>query len=176
MNDFTPNSRVEQYFAGLTENTFLTELGVVDPPLVDYISQLLVRFIRNDVVHRVRNVTGRPVLTLTEMAAEAAQRLGDAKRQVHQHIGDFALFWAGVYPEALRDEESVHSGQFEVFCSHGRRSYQIAAAIETEDENPAPDLLQRLSDRFDLCTYGLREIRRQWETNDGSSGGLMLFN
>jgi hypothetical protein len=175
MNDPTPGTRIEQYFAGLTENTFLTELGVVDPPMVDYITDLLVRFIRNDVVHRIRSVTGRPVLTLTEMSAEAAHRLGDAKREVHRHIGDFTLFWAGVYPESLRREEADDQHQFEVFCRHGRRSYQIAASIEVADETPSPDVLQRLSERFDLCTYGLREIRRQWESN-GDGGGLLLFN
>jgi hypothetical protein len=175
MNDSTPGTRIEQYFAGLTENTFLTELGVVDPPMVDYITDLLVRFIRSDVVHRIRSVTGRPVLTLTEMSAEAAHRLGDAKREVHRHIGDFTLFWAGVYPESLRREETDDQQQFEIFCRHGRRSYQIAASIETEDEVPAPEVLQRLSDRFDLCTYGLREIRRQWESN-GDGGRLLLFN
>lgn len=176
MNDFTPKTRIEQYFAGLTENTFLTELGVVDPPMVDYIADLLVRFVRNDVVHRVRSVTGRPVLTLTEMAAEAAHRLGDAKREIHRHIGDFTLFWAGVYPEALQGDEAEDPQQFTVFCTQGRRSYQIAAMIETETETPSPEVLHRLSERFDLCTYGLREIRRQWETNDGSGGGLLLFN
>jgi len=176
MKDFTPRTRIEQYFAGLAENTFLTELGVVDPPMVDYITDLLVRFIRSDTVHRIRSVTGRPMLTVTEMAAEAADRLGDAKREVHRHIGDFTLFWAGVYPEALRREDEDDAQQFEVFCCQGKRSYQIAATIETEDEQPSAEVLLRLSDRFDLCTYGLREIRRQWETNDGSGGGLLLFN
>jgi hypothetical protein len=176
MNDFTPRARIEQYFAGLTESTFLTELGVIDPPMVDYISDLLVRFVRSDVVHRVRSVTGRPVLTLTEMAVEAAHRLGDAKREIHRHIGDFALFWAGVYPEALRRDDPEDAHSFVVFCSQGRRSYQIAAEIETETEIPPPEVLQRLSDRFDLCTYGLREIRRRWETNDDGSSGLLLFN
>ncbi len=177
MNDFTPNSRIEQYFAGLAENTFLTELGVVDPPMVDYITDLLVRFVRNDVVHRVRGITGRPVTTVTEMIAEATNRLGDAKREVYRHIGDFTLFWAGVYPEALRQEEHAHDhGQFEAFCTHGKRSYHLAATIETDKETPKPDVLLRLSDRFDLCTYGLREIRRQWESNDGNGSGIVLFN
>lgn len=176
MNDFTPRGRIEQYFAGLTESTFLTELGVIDPPMVDYISDLLVRFVRSDVVHRIRSVSGRPVLTLTEMAAEAAHRLGDAKREIHRHIGDFTLFWAGVYPEALRRDDQDDSKSFVVFCSQGRRSYQIAAEIETETEIPPPEVLQRLSERFDLCTYGLREIRRRWESNDDGTTGLLLFN
>ena len=33
------------------------------------------------------------------------------------------------------------------------------------------DLLKRLSNQFEMCAYGLREIRREWERrdNDGSS-------
>lgn len=173
MNDETPNTRIEQYFSGLAENTFLTELGIVDPPLVDYISDLLVRFIRSDTVHRMRSLSGKPVLTVTEMTAEAAKRFGDAKRDVHRHIGDFTLFWAGVYPEALRKDSDDDSGQFENYCSHGKISYQIAANIECEHPKPTPEVLLRLSECFDLCAYGLREVRRQWE-NEGGDGIVIL--
>lgn len=174
MKDETPNARIEQYFSGLAENTFLTELGIVDPPMVDYLSDLLVRFVRSDVVHRLRGLSGCPMMTVTEMAAEAAQRFGDAKREVHRHIGDFTLFWAGVYPEALRGkEEDVTSPQFESYCSQGKRSYQIAAAIESPTTKPTPEVLLRLSECFDLCAYGLREVRRQWE-NEGGDGIVIL--
>lgn len=174
MKDETPNARIQQYFSGLAENTFLTELGIVDPPLVDYLSDLLVRFVRSDVVHRLRSLSGKPVLTVTEMAAEASQRFGDAKREVHRHIGDFTLFWAGVYPEALRQSEHENaSPQFENYCHQGKLSYQIAATIECEQPKPAPDVLLRLSDCFDLCAYGLREVRRQWE-NEGGDGIVIL--
>jgi hypothetical protein len=104
------------------------------------------------------------------------RQLGQTTLGIVRDTGDFTLFWAGVYPEALRGEDSEDFQQFEVFCTQGRRSYHIAAMIETEAETPSPEVLQRLSERFDLCTYGLREIRRQWETNDGSGRGLLLFN
>ena len=47
-----PKSPVQRYFAGLAENTFHSQLGVVDPPLIDYLSDLLIRFIRCDRAHR----------------------------------------------------------------------------------------------------------------------------
>ena len=31
----------------------------------------------------------------------------------------------------------------------------------------------QLSDEFEMCAYGLREIRREWEENE-SDGGLLL--
>lgn len=169
---------VEKYFAGLTENTFQSHLGVVDPPLVDYVSQLLVRFVRLEMVHRIRSITGRPLLTVTEMAAEAALRLGNAQRELHRHIGDFTLFWAGIYPEALRHSQSPVQDQFHDYCQQGKRSYHLASQIQAPDEPPEPDLLERLSERFELCCYGLREVRRQWEEGDGQSGGqhVILFN
>jgi len=173
-----PRSPIQRYFAGLAENTFQSQLGVVDPPMIDYLTDLLIRSVRSDVVHRIRSVNGKPLLSVPEMVAEAAARLGDAKRELHQHIGDFTLFWAGIYPEALRSGED-ESGRFETYCSFGKRSYWIASEIEVADESAAPaTLLERLSIRFDLCCYGLREIRRQWESGgDEEFGpGSILLN
>lgn len=173
-----PEQIVHRYFAGLAESTFHAQLGVVDPGLIDYLTELLVRFIRCDVVHRIRSVTGRPLMTVGEMAAEAAQRLGNARRELHRHIGDFTLFWAGVYPEALRQHPAAVGDQFEDYCKQGKRSYHLAAQIEPCDKNQPDSLvLVQLSDRFELCCYGLREVRRQWEEGEGDTApGVILFN
>ena len=171
------NSAMQRYFAGLAESTFQTELGIVDPPMIDYVSNLLIRFVRNDVVHCIRSVTGNPMMSVAEMVAEASARLGDARRELHQHIGDFTLFWAGVYPEALQNAPS--NDQFEAYIMHGRRAYRIASCIEPVNESaPDPVVLQRLSERFDLCCYGLREVRRQWEEGDDADfgPGTILLN
>lgn len=166
-----PRSAVQRYFSGLAENTFQSQLGVVDPPLIDYLADLLIRSVRSDVVHRIRSVTGKPLMSVPEMVAEASARLGDAKRELHQHIGDFTLFWAGLYPEALRNNEE-NAGKFETYCSFGKRSYRIASSIESAREDVASaTLLERLSDRFELCCYGLREVRRQWEAGDDDEFG-----
>ncbi|GAG53585.1 unnamed protein product, partial [marine sediment metagenome] len=111
------NSAMQRYFTGLAENTFQTQLGVVDPLLIDYVSDLLIRFVRLDGLQKFRGVTGRPLLSVVEMMAEATERLGSAKRELHRHIGDFTLFWAGVFPEALRRQSTETGHQFESYCS-----------------------------------------------------------
>lgn len=177
MNEDKPRSTVHRYFAGLAENTFQSELGIVDPTLIDYLSSMLVRFVRSDVVHRIRGISGRPLLSVPEMVAEASARLGDARRDLHQHIGDFTLFWAGVYPEALRqpDVDEETSQQFLNYCRFGKQSYHIASTIESSTDEAVPaGVLHRLSDQFDLCCYGLREVRRQWESGGGD--GPILLN
>jgi len=184
MKESNGSFKIDQYFAGLAENTFLTRLGVFNPPLVDYLTNLLVRFVRNDSMHQVRSVTGKPILTVTEMAAEATQRLGTAKRTIHRHIGDFTLFWAGVYPESIKkDGDQVGEAHFETFCRQGKKSYQIAAEIRAQDssndsqqEVPSEEILFDLSEKFDLWAYGLREVRRQWESGEQGEGGMILLN
>jgi len=146
--------------------------------LVDYISDLLSRFVRNDSIYRIRNLTGRPVAEVGEMLAEAEARLGDARRQVHRHIGDFTLFWAGIYPECLRRLRGlVEMDRYNDYCAHGKRSYRIASSIDTEQVEETPgDVLERLSDQFELCAYGLREIRREWERRDDDEVRSLLIN
>lgn len=171
-----PPFTIQRYFSGLTETTFEAELGIVDPPLVDYLADLLVRFVRSDVVSRIRGLSGRPLMTVGEMTAEASVRLGSARRALYRQIGDFTLFWAGVYPEALRQGTGEPRDQFADYCHQGKRSYHLASQTEAGVEDEPPDeVLERLSSRFELCCYGLREVRRHWEEgHPGSPPGLLL--
>lgn len=160
------SSRVlERFFTGISEFVFHTRLGVVDTQLVDYVSELLVRFTRAESAQRVRAPNGRPATQIATMLNEADHRLGEAKREVHQHIGDYTLFWSGLYPESLRTE-AEEKDQFVTYCAHGKRSYRIAATIEGKPSGAPSELLVRLSEQFELCAYGLREIRREWERKD----------
>lgn len=169
-------SPLERFLMGLSESVFLGKLGVADVQLVDYLSDLLLRFVRTDSIHWIRRSTGEPVTEVFGMLLEGQKRIGMAKRAAHQHIGDFTLFWSGVYPESLRKLRGKQCVDgFLDYCTQGKRAYRIAAEIESGDEAlPSNELLQRLSDQFDLCAYGLREIRRGWEEEDGQQSGILL--
>ena len=169
-------AELERFFTGLSEYVFHSQLGVVDTQLVDYVSDLLVRFSRTDTMHRVRLLDGRRATEVVSMIAEAEKRLGEARREVHRHIGDYTLFWTGVYPEALRDLQSKDtSDQFISYCAQGKRAYQIASDISCESRQVSSDLLKRLSNQFEMCAYGLREIRREWERRDNDGGSEVPF-
>ncbi len=177
MSAFSRGSALGRYFAGVCEYIFEAKLGVADPPLVDYVSNLLLRFARLDTVHRVRNLSGRPVVEVADMLAEAENRIGLARRDVHRHIGDVTLFWTGVYPESLPRLKAVEKKDYFVdYCAQGKRAYRIAATIETDrTEDTTSELLQRLSTQFELCAYGLGEIRREWERRDDlAARGLVI--
>ena len=65
---------LQRMFAGLAEHAFFSHLGVADPPLTDYLSTLLTRFVHFDTVYRLRNGDGRPITELTEMVIQAEQK------------------------------------------------------------------------------------------------------
>ena len=170
-------SALERFFSGLSEYIFHGQLGVADVQLVDYLSDMMLRFVRTDHVHRVRRSSGQPATEVVQMSREAEQRIGLARREVHRHIGDFTLFWSGMYPESLRSLQAPGKADgFLDYCHQGKRAYAIAATIEGGEERPPSPLLQRLSEQFEMCAYGLREMRREWEERGegGSGDGLLI--
>ena len=160
-----------RFFSGLAEYTFETRLGVADPPLVDYIATLLARFVHRDAIFNVRNLTGRPLEEVGEMLVEAQARIGDARREVHRHIGDFTLFWTGVYPEALeRAQRETRMDHLLNYRQQGKRAYYIASTLGTSENADESEVLSRLSHEFELCAYGLGELRREWERREPETG------
>jgi hypothetical protein len=166
MSAIASNHPLRRLFAGLTEQTFQNDLGVADPRLVDYLAALLVRFIHIDAIHRLRNTQGKRLEEVVEMLleAEALPPEGRTRREFHRHIGDFTLFWTGVYPDALRRIRSVLSkDHFIDYCQQGKRSYYIASTFDADDYRDEAVVLRRLSEQFELCAYGLNQVRREWE-------------
>jgi hypothetical protein len=158
----SPDHPLRQLFAGLTEHAFIESLGLADPPLTDYLSDLLSRFVSMDAVYRLSDYQGKRLEEVAEMVleAEAMPPEGRTCREIHRHIGDFTLFWTGLYPEMLRRLRHAFSkDQFIDYCEQGKRSYRIASSFE-DDQAP---VLRRLSDEFEIVAYGLSQVRREWE-------------
>ena len=93
---------LHRLFRGLTESTFMDELGIGDPGLVGYVADLLARFVPSQALGKVRDASGRSVTQVFAMIAEAESSAdAERRRECHRHVGDYTLFWTGVYPEAL---------------------------------------------------------------------------
>ena len=161
---FHPHHDLLRYFSGLAEQTFETELGVADPSLIDYIADLLARFSDSAAIIGPRNPLGRPLRGVTDMLIEAETRSGEGKLVAHRHIGDYTLFWTGVYPESLpRVQTRQAADAMFDFAELGKRSYHLASQLGASEES---DVLERLSVQFELCQTGLQALRREWERQD----------
>jgi hypothetical protein len=164
---------LHRLFRGLTEYAFMTELGIGDPPLVGYVAELLATFVPSQTVWRLRDPQGRPLTEVAAMIA-AAEAARDAvrRRECHRHVGDYTLFWTGVYPEALGRLRGGGSADALInYQEQGKRSYYLASTLS--DGGSEGPLLRRLSDQFELCAFGLSCVRREWERfeTDGPATG-----
>jgi hypothetical protein len=156
-------SDIDRFFRGLTEYAFHARLGVVDPPLIDYVSLLLVRFLRNDLAAGPAVPVARAA-DVTHMLVTAADRnTPDEAREEYRQIGDITLFWSGLYPEALRRPDAPgRIDRLAAYRTTGKRAYRLAATLEPAEAAEERRLLERLAEEYDLCVEGLAEVRRIW--------------
>jgi hypothetical protein len=159
---------LEPFFHQAVRNSYEGKLGLHDPDVTAYVAHLLCEFSEADNLYKVRDQAGRPIEELTDMIFAADPVHGpapsfDAERALRKHIGDYALFVAGMYPEAMgsnRRRRRHHPSLGELIHA-GKESYFIVSQFNLfEYEQEAP-LFARLSDRFERCILGLTLVREE---------------
>ena len=143
---------LKKMFAADVEHVFLIDLGVPDTKLIDYIVDLLIRFMRIEAMYKVGNYKFKKITEMFDIDGDIAV----PHRDIHKHIGDFALFWNGFYPAQNKKHENID------YQKQGKLSYYIASTYnDNKYENEAP-VLKRLSENFELCSTGLNKVKQEW--------------
>ncbi len=164
----TQGHPLEPFFQQAVRNSYEGKLGLHDPDVSDYVAHLLCDFSEAENLYKVRDEAGKPIEDLTEMLHAADPINGsaasfDEERKVRKHIGDYALFVAGMYPGAMdtnRRHRRAHPSLTELIQA-GKESYFIVSQFNLfEYEQEAP-LFARLSERFERCILGLALIREE---------------
>ena len=164
---------LRRLFTGLVEHAFCVEVGMCDPALTEYLADLLVEFTHIDRFRAVRRSQDKRLdqiaTVLVALSGETPETPIERDRAMYKNIGDYTLFWAGVYPEQLRCSPRP-SDVLLNYISQGKRSYAIVSQLAREDDTPAPSLFRHLSDDFEFCLYGLGLVRRGWERSTRTPG------
>lgn len=163
---------LEPFFHQAVRNSYEGKLGLHDPDVTGYVAHMLCEFSDAENLYRVRDEAGHPIEELTGMINAADPVHGtatsfDAERAVRKHIGDYALFVAGMYPEAA-DSRQRHRSQrpsLSELIHAGKESYFIVSQFNLfEYEQEAP-LFARLSDGFERYILGLTLVREELGMN-----------
>jgi len=157
---------LRRMFGAIVERTFMQTLGVYEPGVTDYITDVLTDFAHFRQVYKIKDLQGRPLDEVADMLLQADVRLlansFNREREVHRHIGDFTMFWAGVYPESLPALQSQRrKDQLIDYVKQGKNSYAIAASFDYGNYREEAAVLKRLSDDFELCLFGLNQVRSE---------------
>ncbi|MCG3137242.1 MAG: hypothetical protein HJJLKODD_01085 [Phycisphaerae bacterium] len=158
---------LRRFFAGSLADAFYAQLGICSPPLVDYLANLLIDFVHVRDIYALKSVSGDTLRSISEMVAQAylgPEVTGPVReRLVQRHVGDYVLYWTGIYPEQFTHPHSLLEPTFDDYITQGKRAYSIACELSTPDDEPPPSTLELLSVHFEDCAQGLQLARRQWD-------------
>jgi hypothetical protein len=165
-NPISPNHPLRSLFAELIEKRLLGTAQLEDHRIANYVAGLLVDFCHVENVYRIRDAKGKRLEDVGEMLIASNPLLEGRsfiyEREVRKHIGDYTLFLMGLFPEHIARIHRKGTGldAFIDYMKAGKESYSIVAAFnqfEFRDEAP---LFRRLSDRFELCVFGLNLVKQ----------------
>jgi hypothetical protein len=159
---------LRRLFSVLVERAFLNSVGVYDSEITDYLARVLTNFTHVRNLYKIRNLAGRPLEEVADMLLEADINMNatsfNREREVHRHIGDFTLFWTGIYPDALpRLQSGMRKDQLIDYVRQGKSSYAIAAQHDYGAYRSEARVLQQLSEEFETCMVGLHFVRHEMD-------------
>jgi hypothetical protein len=161
---------LQQLFVELVGRHYAEEIGIRDPQLISYVAHLLTEFCDAEQLFKIRNAANRPLSDVGEMLLESDLVYGpapsfDRERQVRKHIGDFTLFFAGMFPESV-NHYRLRRQRLESlidWMKAGKESYYIVSKFEHFEYAKVAPLFANLSRNFEECVYGLNRVKNELE-------------
>jgi hypothetical protein len=165
--DMSGDHPIRQYFAEALHES-LSGIGLIEGEVESYLAEMMVRFLHRDGLYEIRDAFGHRLESVADMVVEGDVRLNansfDREREVHRHIGDFLLFWAGIYPEFLKNLKAP-TGKDALLdpVRQGRYSYHLVSTFVHGDYAREAPVFRKLSNDFEAYLYGLRLVRDRFD-------------
>jgi hypothetical protein len=159
---------LRQFFTEMVGRHYAEEIGIRDPQLIGYVAHLLTEFCDAEQLFKVHDAANRPIDDVGGMLLESDPVYGpapsfDRERQVRKHIGDFTLFFTGMFPESL-NHYRLRRQRMESFVDWmkaGKESYYIVSKFEHFEYAKVAPLFANLSRNFEQCVYGLNRVKNE---------------
>ena len=118
----SPEHPLRQLFGELVRRHFARGVHLHDADVAEYVSGVLTDFTHVDNLYRIRNARGRRIVEVAEMLVESNPLLEassfDREREVRKHVGDFTLFFTGLFPEAVASLPSLRPLSLDTFIDY----------------------------------------------------------
>jgi hypothetical protein len=157
---------LQQLFSELVGRRYAEEIGIRDAEVVNYVAHLLTDFCEVEQLFKIRNGAGLPLTDLGKLLMESDPIYGpapsfDRERQVRKHIGDYVLFFTGMFPESINHfrlrRDRVEN--FVDWIKAGKESYYIVSKFDCFEYTKVAPLFANLSSHFEQCVYGLNQVK-----------------
>jgi hypothetical protein len=165
-SSISQNHPLRALFAELVQTRLLGTAQLNDIAAARYIGRVLVDFCHVENLYKVRSSAGKALQDVGEMLIASNPLLEGRsfiyEREVRKHIGDYTLFLAGMFPEyvARIHRQKKRLDSFVDYLKAGRESYSVVAAFDQFEFKDEAPLFRRLSERFELCVFGLNLVKQ----------------
>src|SRR5512140_2346088 len=161
---------LRQFFLQLVSEHFHDNLSLRDPQMSQYIANMLTEFSEVEQLYKVRDAAGRTLQDVGEMLLESDPVYGpapsfDRERQVRKHIGDYSLFFTGMFPQGLNKYRLRRTRMESLidFVKAGKESYYIVSKFEHFEYAKVAPLFRKMSHEFEHLVYGLNQVKNELE-------------
>lgn len=162
---------LREFFRSLVHNSLSVKLGLHDADIENYLCGLVTEFMHADA--SLLPDRDKTVEDIVEMLATGDVLLGadsfERERQVHKHVGDYIMFWGGLFPEhlAMLRKQARPSGMID-HVSQGKASYYLVSTFVHGDYAREATLFKNLSEDFEAYLFALHLVREAWDEGDGN--------
>ncbi len=179
MNDgvtrIAQNHPLRALFQHLVRGNFRRGAQLDDPEVADYVSAMLTDFVHVENLYRIRNARGQQLKEVAEMLIESNPLLDapsfDRERAVRKHVGDFTLFYTGLFPEAVGALPRLTPLSVDTFVDYvkaGKESYRVVSKFDMYEYRAEAPLFGRMAYHFEQCVLGLNLVKRDLEQMQGT--------
>jgi hypothetical protein len=146
-------------FAYVMVRNALTRLGEEDRLLADYLAALMLHFGLRDRAWRVGASDDQVYTTLAELFAEVDDPDGRRSFLVRTHLGNYALWMSGFFPDYIEHRRWRKGGpDLDYFETMGRRGFQLAADHRLAENHGMATLYATAAERFGLLRAALNDV------------------
>lgn len=137
----------------------LRDAGIDDAHLADYLGALLLEFGERDRARRVDWNDDAHHAYLTDVMQDLAASAGERRFRVMVHLGNYALWLAGMYPDYIEARRARHGGpDVSYYDTLGRQGFDMAAEHALADQLGLDTVLRAAATRYPAVRVVLNQL------------------
>jgi hypothetical protein len=170
MGAIPESNPLRDLFTELVNQHFDHQIGLRDSDVKQYVTDLLTEFCDARQLVKIRNAQNKPLDDVGEMLIEADPIYGPApsferEREVRKHIGDYTLFFTGMFPESI-NRFRLRRNRLESFIDimrAGKESYFVVSKFDQFEYEKVAPMFAKLAREFEACVFGLNQVKGELE-------------
>lgn len=146
-------------FLYVTVRHHLRDVGVDDRLIADYCASLVLAFGHKDRAYRIALHDENRYAYLVDLVAEAGRAEGERQFRVRAHLGNFALWLAGIFPDYIAARRARKGGpDLPYYEEVGSTGFRMASGHAMAERYGLDGVLRQAGERFGALRVALNRL------------------